>query len=221
MPNVSAEQPVPTFIGSWSKTNSTKACRNGNLWHVALDRGQVGSVPGEPPDIHGKAQHNAMPKKTQLKLKAGDPAPEFTALTHTGEQVSLSQFLGKQPVVLYFYPKDDTPGCTKEACSFRDQWASVRKTGLAVLGVSTDSVNSHAKFAEKYKLPFTLLADEDKKIVSAYGVWGEKVFMGRKYQGTHRVTFLIGRDGRIQHIWEKVKPEGHAAEVLAVARQAT
>lgn len=154
-----------------------------------------------------------MAKALELKLKVGDPAPDFAALTQSGDTVSLANLKGRQ-VVLYFYPKDDTPGCTKEACGFRDGWKAFEQAGVVVLGVSTDPVKSHAKFAEKFKLPFPLLADEDKRIVTAYGVWGEKVFMGRKYQGTHRVTFLIGRDGRIQKIWPAVKPEEHAREVL-------
>ncbi len=158
-----------------------------------------------------------MAKTLELQLKVGDPAPEFSAPTQTGDTVTLASLRGK-PVVLYFYPKDDTPGCTTEACSFRDAWAAVKQAGVAVLGVSTDPVKSHARFAEKFKLPFPLLADEDRKIVTAYGVWGEKVFMGRKYQGTHRVTFLIAGDGRIAAIWPKVKPEGHADEVLAAAK---
>jgi peroxiredoxin Q/BCP len=151
---------------------------------------------------------------TKLKLKEGDVAPEFSAATSGGGRVLLADFKGKN-VVLYFYPKDDTPGCTKEACAFRDYFAEFKKRGTVVLGVSTDSTGSHDKFAGKYKLPFTLLADEDKKIVTAYGVWGEKSFMGRKYLGTHRVTFLIGPNGRIKKIWPKVKPDEHAAEVLA------
>jgi len=117
--------------------------------------------------------------------------------------------------VLYFYPKDDTPGCTKEACGFRDQHAAFQKKGAVVLGVSTDPVKSHRKFTDKFSLPFPLLADEDRKLVTAYGVWGEKVFMGRKYMGTFRVTFHIGPDGRIRNIWKTVKPEEHPAEVLA------
>ena len=149
-----------------------------------------------------------------LKLKEGDVAPAFSAATSGGGRVSLADFKGKN-VVLYFYPRDDTPGCTKEACAFRDHFAGFQKRGAVVLGVSTDSVKSHDKFAGKFKLPFTLLADEDKRIVEAYGVWGEKSFMGRKYQGTFRVTFLIGPDGRIKKIWPEVKPEEHAAEVLA------
>jgi thioredoxin-dependent peroxiredoxin len=150
----------------------------------------------------------------EMRLKEGDVAPGFSAATNGGSRVSLADVEGKN-VVLYFYPKDDTPGCTREACAFRDHFAVFTKRGAVVLGVSTDPAKSHDKFAAKYKLPFTLLADEDKKIVTAYGVWGEKSFMGRKYLGTHRVTFLIGPDGRIKKIWPKVKPEEHAAEVLA------
>lgn len=156
-----------------------------------------------------------MTKELEIKLKAGDAAPDFTAATTGGGRLSLADLQGKN-VVLYFYPRDDTPGCTKEACAFRDRFADFNKAGAVVLGVSTDPVKSHDKFAAKYKLPFTLLADEDKKIVTAYGVWGEKSFMGRKYLGTHRVTFLIGPDGRIRKIWPKVKPDEHTAEVLAM-----
>ena len=154
-----------------------------------------------------------MSNTPELKLKAGDVAPDFSAATNGGGKISLADFKGKN-VILYFYPRDDTPGCTKEACAFRDQFADFKKKGAVVLGVSTDPVKSHDKFVEKYKLPFTLLADEDKKIVEAYGVWGQKSFMGRKYMGTHRVTFLIGPDGRIKKIWPEVKPAEHAAEVL-------
>ena len=155
-----------------------------------------------------------MANEIQLNLKEGDPAPEFTALTNGGGKVSLADFKGKN-VILYFYPRDNTPGCTKEACAFRDEFAAFKKKGAVVLGVSTDSAKSHDKFVEKQKLPFTLLADEDKKIVQAYGVWGEKSFMGMKYMGTNRVTFLIGPDGRVKKIWPKVKPAQHAEEVLA------
>jgi peroxiredoxin Q/BCP len=157
---------------------------------------------------------HAMPKELELKLQPGDAAPDFTAPTNDGGTVTLSKLKGKS-VVLYFYPRDDTPGCTKEACGFRDAWKQFEKKGAMVLGVSPDTAKSHDKFAAKFKLPFTLVADEDKKIVTAYGVWGEKVFMGRKYQGTHRVTFLIGPDGKIKAVWPKVKPDEHAAEVLA------
>ncbi len=155
-----------------------------------------------------------MAKETTLKLKEGDPAPDFTTTTQDGSAVSLSDFRGKN-VVLYFYPRDNTPGCTREACGFRDELANFKKKGVIVLGVSVDSAESHAKFAAKYKLPFALLADEDKSIVQKYEVWGEKTFMGRKHMGTHRVTFLIGPDGKIRKIWPKVKPDEHAREILA------
>ena len=154
-----------------------------------------------------------MAKPPELKLKEGDEAPDFTAATTDGRSVSLAGFKGKN-VVLYFYPRDDTPGCTKEACAFRDEFSAFKRKDTVVLGVSIDSSKSHAKFAEKYKLPFTLLADEDKQIVEAYGVWGQKTFLGRKYMGTHRITFLIGPDGRIKKIWPTVKPANHAKEVL-------
>jgi peroxiredoxin Q/BCP len=149
-----------------------------------------------------------------LKLKEGDKAPNFSAPTNGGAQVSLADFKGR-PVVLYFYPRDDTPGCTKEACAFRDQFAAFKKKGVEVLGVSADTAASHDKFVKKFKLPFRLISDADKSIVESYGVWGEKTFMGRKYQGIFRVTFLIGADGRIRKIWPQVKPEEHAAEILA------
>ena len=155
-----------------------------------------------------------MPTTPELKLKEGDEAPAFTAPANGGGRVSLAELKGKN-VILYFYPRDDTPGCTKEACAFRDHFAEFKKKGAIVLGVSTDPVKSHDKFVEKFHLPFTLLADEDKAIVQAYGVWGQKSFMGRKYLGTHRVTFLIGPDGKIKRIWPTVKPEEHAEEVLA------
>jgi peroxiredoxin Q/BCP len=155
-----------------------------------------------------------MPKGPQLTLKVGDPAPEFIAPASGGATVSLKDLRGK-PVILYFYPKDDTPGCTKEACGFRDAFEEFRKRGAVVLGVSPDSPKSHDKFTAKFTLPFALVSDTDHKIAEAYGVWGEKQFMGRKYQGVHRVTFLIGADGRLAAIWPEVKPETHAAQVLA------
>ncbi len=155
-----------------------------------------------------------MAKGPALKLKEGDVAPSFTAPSSGGGQVSLSDFKGRH-VVLYFYPKDDTPGCTKEACGFRDQHAAFRRKKVEILGVSIDPVPKHDRFIAKYELPFVLLADPERKLVDAYGVWGEKSFMGRKYQGTFRVTFLIGPDGRIKRIWPDVKVADHAAEVLA------
>ena len=146
-------------------------------------------------------------------IKEGTNAPAFKTTDANGETVSLKDLKG-QKVVLYFYPKDDTPGCTKEACSFRDAWAKFKKQGINVLGVSPDSEASHKKFETKYKLPFTLLADKDHAIADAYGVWGEKKFMGRTYMGVLRTTFLIDEKGKIRKVFEKVKPEDHASEVL-------
>jgi peroxiredoxin Q/BCP len=146
-------------------------------------------------------------------LKEGTKAPEFSTKNTNGETVRLKDLRG-QKVVLYFYPKDDTPGCTKEACSFRDAFADFKKRGIEVLGVSADSEASHKKFTAKYKLPFTLLVDTDHAISDAYGVYGEKKFMGRTYLGIKRMTFLIDEKGKIKKIYEKVKPEEHAREVL-------
>ena len=146
-------------------------------------------------------------------LKEGTTAPAFKTTNQNGETVSLKDLRG-QKVVLYFYPKDDTPGCTKEACSFRDAFSKFKKQDIAVLGVSPDKEASHKKFVTKYKLPFTLLADPARLIADAYGVWGEKKFMGRTYMGVHRTTFLIDEKGEIRKIFEKVKPEDHASEVL-------
>jgi peroxiredoxin Q/BCP len=154
-----------------------------------------------------------MGKTPELKLKEGDPAPEFDARTSGGGTLSLKELRGRN-VVLYFYPRDNTPGCTKEACGFRDHFADFEKQGAMVLGVSVDSGKSHDKFVEKYKLPFRLLVDEDREIAQAYGAWGQKSFLGKKYMGMFRMTYLIGPDGRIRKIWPKVKPETHAEEVL-------
>jgi peroxiredoxin Q/BCP len=147
-------------------------------------------------------------------LKEGDKAPDFTVRDGAGETVRLKDFRGKR-VVLYFYPKDDTPGCTKEACAFRDSFAKFKKRGIEVLGVSFDTEAKHKKFAQKYDLPFRLLADTDKTIAEGYGTYGEKKFMGRTYMGIHRMTFLIDEKGKIKKIYNKVKPEEHAEEVLA------
>jgi peroxiredoxin Q/BCP len=146
-------------------------------------------------------------------VKEGTTAPVFKTKDDNGEDVSLKDFKG-QKVVLYFYPKDDTPGCTKEACSFRDAYSKFKKQGIKLLGVSPDSEATHKKFITKYKLPFTLLADRDHLIAEAYGVWGEKKFMGRTYMGVLRTTFLIDEKGKIKKVFEKVKPEDHATEVL-------
>ena len=146
-------------------------------------------------------------------LKEGTVAPDFTVKDENGETVRLKDLRG-QKVVLYFYPKDDTPGCTKEACAFRDAFADYKKRNIKVLGVSLDSEASHKKFASKYKLPFTLLSDTDHAISDAYGVYGQKKFMGRRYMGVNRMTFLIDEKGKIKKVFEKVKPGDHAQEVL-------
>jgi thioredoxin-dependent peroxiredoxin len=147
-------------------------------------------------------------------MKVGQKAPDFTAKDDSGKTVKLSELKGKK-VVLYFYPKDDTPGCTKEACNFRDEFAAIRKLGAVVLGVSPDSPESHQKFKKKYDLNFPLLADTDRKVIEAYDVWKEKSMYGRKYMGVERTTFIIGADGKITHIFPKVKVADHSDDVLA------
>lgn len=146
-------------------------------------------------------------------LTKGAPAPAFSLPDQTGKVHTLADYRG-QWVLVYFYPKDDTPGCTKEACAIRDRWGEFEKVGAQVLGISTDSVNSHSRFAAKYHLPFPLLADEDKTVVKAYGAWGPKKFMGREFLGTQRRSFLIDPHGRIAKVYGKVKPAEHAEEVL-------
>ena len=147
-------------------------------------------------------------------IAVGDPAPDFRLSADDGRSYALKELRGKK-VVLYFYPKDDTPGCTKEACSFRDNLGRVTSKGAIVLGMSRDDVKSHAKFREKYHLNFPLLADVDGHVTEAYGVWKEKNLYGRRYMGIERTTFLIDKDGRIARVWPKVKVEGHTDEVLA------
>ena len=149
-----------------------------------------------------------------MPISAGIPAPDFMLLDETGVQRKLSDYRGK-PVVLYFYPKDDTPGCTTEACNFRNDYSQYEQAGVVILGVSPDSPQKHAKFKAKYHLPFTLLADEQHAICELYGVWGPKKFMGREYDGVYRTTFLIDAEGQIVKVFEKVKPEEHSDEVLA------
>ncbi len=147
------------------------------------------------------------------KLSIGNKAPDFTLSDQTGKSHSLSDYRGKY-VLLYFYPKDDTPGCTKEACTLRDNYDDFKKIKAVILGVSKDSVSSHDKFAKKYELPFPLLADEDKKVMNAYGAWAKKKFLGKEYMGTLRVSFLIDPKGNIAKIYETVKPAEHAEEVI-------
>lgn len=148
------------------------------------------------------------------KLKEGDKAPDFAVRDAQGNTVRLKDLRGKK-VVLYFYPKDDTPGCTKEACAFRDSFGKFKRRGIEVFGVSLDSEKSHQKFAQKYDLPFRLLADTERNVSESYGTYGEKKFMGRTYMGNHRITFLIDEKGKIKKIFSKVKPEDHAEEVLS------
>ena len=146
-------------------------------------------------------------------IKEGDDAPDFESRDADGNRIKLSGLRG-QKVVLYFYPKDDTPGCTKEACSFRDAHSVFERDGIRVLGVSLDDERSHQNFAAKYQLPFTLLADTDRSVAEAYGVYGEQQFMGKKYMGVSRKTFLIDEQGKIKKIFNKVNVEEHADEVL-------
>ncbi|MEK9136192.1 MAG: thioredoxin-dependent thiol peroxidase [Bacteroidota bacterium] len=148
-------------------------------------------------------------------LKVGEKAPDFSLPTTSGDSLSLKNLKGKK-VILYFYPKDDTPGCTREACSFRDNIKIIQKKGAVVLGVSTDSVASHQKFTDKYDLPFMLVSDEGKELVQKYGVWKEKNMYGRKYMGIERTTFLINEKGVIAQIFEKVKVDGHTEEILGL-----
>ena len=152
-----------------------------------------------------------------MPISSGNPAPEFELLDDTNTKRSLSDFKG-QPLILYFYPADDTPGCTKEACNFRDDYSAYQKAGVTVLGVSPDSVKLHVKFKEKYQLPFPLLADEDHHLCNLYGVWGPKKMMGREYEGVLRTTFLIDAHGKIARVFENVRPSEHSAEVLAALK---
>jgi thioredoxin-dependent peroxiredoxin len=144
----------------------------------------------------------------------GELAPDFTLTSDSGEAVTLSSFRGR-PVVLYFYPKDDTPGCTAQACGIRDTYENFEQQGAVVLGVSPDDESSHVKFRQKYGLPFTLLADPDHEVADKYGVWGERKYMGKTYWGVERSTFLIDEEGRIAKIMRRVKPDTHAEQVLA------
>jgi len=159
-----------------------------------------------------------MSKAANAGLKVGQKAPDFTVLNDAGEKTKLSELKGKK-VVLYFYPKDDTPGCTAEACAFRDGIKEIKKRGAIVLGVSADSVESHKKFKSKFDLNFPLLADTDKKIIESYGVWKEKSMYGKKYMGIERTTFVIDEQGKIAHIFPKVKVQEHYDEVISALEQ--
>lgn len=146
-------------------------------------------------------------------LKKGDAAPEFTAKDQNGKNISLSDYKGSK-VVLYFYPKDMTPGCTNQACNLRDNFDILKKQGIVVLGVSPDDETRHQKFIDKHELPFTLIADSDKKVINAYGVWGPKKFMGKEFDGVHRTTFLIDEESKIYDIINKPKVKEHSEEIL-------
>ena len=148
-----------------------------------------------------------------MVLNVGDPAPEFELEDSQGKLHRLSDYQGHS-IVLYFYPKDDTPGCTKEACSFRDSYQTFRAAGIEVIGISPDSIKSHSKFIEKYDLPFVLLSDPNHKVTEAFGVWGIKKSFGREYEGVYRTTFVIGPEGKITRVFENVKPSLHSQEVL-------
>ncbi len=150
-----------------------------------------------------------------MTISAGTIAPDFTLPDENGVELTLSGFKG-QKVILYFYPKDDTPGCTTEACHFRDDYAAYEKLGVKILGVSPNTMKSHIKFKSKYQLPFTLLADPDHKVCELYGVWGHKKFMGKEFDGVFRTTFLIDQNGLVERVFENVKPEPHSQEILEV-----
>ena len=147
-------------------------------------------------------------------LKVGDQAPEFVSIDQNGKKVALNDFTGKK-VVIYFYPKDNTPGCTMQACNIRDNYDAILKEGIVILGVSADDETKHQKFIEKFDLPFPLLADTEKDLINLYGVWGEKKFMGKVYDGIHRTTFILNEDHTIRAIIEKPKNKEHTAEILA------
>ena len=148
-----------------------------------------------------------------ISLNVGDKAPDFVALNEFGKSISLSEFLGKK-VILYFYPKDMTPGCTAESCNLGENYSLLQENGFIVLGVSPDSSKSHQKFIDKYNLPFSLIADEDKAVIKAFGVWGPKKFMGKEYDGVHRTTFVIDEYGVIEKVFSKVKTKDHANQIL-------
>lgn len=150
-----------------------------------------------------------------MVLQANQPAPDFELYDQDGKPHSLKDYRGER-VLLYFYPKDDTPGCTTEACNFRDDFSAYRDAGVTILGISPDSQESHAKFSQKYQLPFTLLADPDHRVCEAYGVWGTKQMFGKEYEGVFRTTYLIDPEGRIEEVFEKVKPDVHSQQVLEV-----
>jgi len=180
-------------------------------------QGTEGTGPGKRPTPGTLSETPQGAENSPTPIRAGLMAPDFELQDETGARRRLSEFRGK-PVVLYFYPADDTPGCTKEACNFRDDYSAYQKAGITVLGISPDTVKSHAKFKAKYRLPFALLADIGHRVCSMYGVWGRKKFMGRTYEGVLRTTFLLDATGRIARVFEKVRPAEHSAEILVSFR---
>jgi len=168
-------------------------------------------IPGSR--LNKRAKKCISSEKVMTTLEPGQAAPNFKGQIQDGSEVSLSDYKGSK-LILYFYPKDDTPGCTKEACSLRDDFDVLKDKGFKVLGVSPDGLKKHTKFIDKYKLPFDLLADEEKETLQAYEVWGPKKFMGREYEGVHRTTFVIDEEGNIEHVIKKVKTKEHAQQIL-------
>ncbi|HKS68884.1 MAG TPA: thioredoxin-dependent thiol peroxidase [Ktedonobacterales bacterium] len=179
---------------------------------MAKQQGEQDKKARNLPATDGEAPATRVPE-------AGEPAPDFTLPSGEGTPVHLADLRGKR-VILYFYPKDDTPGCTAEACSFRDAWQELQDEDVVVLGISKDTPRSHARFADKYGLPFTLLSDEDHAVAEQYGVWQRKLHYGRPYMGMARTTFYIRPNGLIGHVWENVKAAGHAQKVLEYLRKA-
>jgi peroxiredoxin Q/BCP len=161
--------------------------------------------------------NNDKRQEKMMVLTEGAQAPQFSLKDSQGVVHSLADYEG-QTIVVYFYPKDDTPGCTKEACSFRDSYQDFKDAGVEVIGISPDNEKSHTKFINKYELPFTLLSDPEHEVCEAFGVWGPKKYMGREYEGVNRTTFVIGPDGKIKRVFEKVKPDDHSQEVLAAVK---
>ncbi|RMH05666.1 MAG: thioredoxin-dependent thiol peroxidase [Nitrospirae bacterium] len=192
-----------TSKGKTAKHTTVKQTAKARAKHATLSSSKPAGTSQSSPSSSSRVQ-----------LKVGQKAPTFSLPNQDGKTVRLSDYKG-QKVVLYFYPKDDTPGCTKEACAFRDGLEEIQNSGAVVLGVSVDSVESHKKFAQKYGLNFPLLSDEDKRVVQAYGVWKERSLYGRKFMGVERTTFIIDREGKIQEIFPKVKVDNHLEEVLS------
>jgi thioredoxin-dependent peroxiredoxin len=183
-----------------------------------IEKSAKGKAAGKKPAAAGRKSRDEG-KAPPGYPAVGEPAPDFTLPASDGKTIRLSDFKGRKPVVLFFYPKDMTSGCTVEACGFRDAYAAFRAAGVEVFGVSADSLQSHGKFIEKYKLPYPLLSDESKAMLSQYGVWQEKSMYGRKYMGLARTTVVIDKAGNVAGVYEKVKPAGHPEEVLQFVRQ--